>query len=45
MGNAFCLSHKCFNPRTYIRYDKPYASFRLSLCGFNPRTYIRYDTY
>ena len=34
---------KCFNPRTYIRYDFTFKS--ATNCGqsFNPRTYIRYD--
>ena len=33
----------CFNPRTYIRYDRFRPSYVLMLIGFNPRTYIRYD--
>ena len=32
-----------FNPRTYIRYDRPTESFNVTVLGFNPRTYIRYD--
>ena len=33
----------CFNPRTYIRYDKFCAVCIGDVTGFNPRTYIRYD--
>ena len=33
----------CFNPRTYIRYDRSGRGARLRWVCFNPRTYIRYD--
>ena len=34
-----------FNPRTYIRYDKPLDDSKGWERGFNPRTYIRYDSF
>ena len=34
----------CFNPRTYIRYDRYNIITKPTKLGFNPRTYIRYDT-
>ena len=34
---------KCFNPRTYIRYDIFFPVFFSIKVSFNPRTYIRYD--
>ena len=33
----------CFNPRTYIRYDKCRKTVIVLNGSFNPRTYIRYD--
>ena len=35
--------HLCFNPRTYIRYDRKLCFPILPQNRFNPRTYIRYD--
>ena len=37
------LYKKCFNPRTYIRYDFWALVLVAHLFCFNPRTYIRYD--
>ena len=34
----------CFNPRTYIRYDRRLLSIAVVRLSFNPRTYIRYDS-